>query len=81
MSRFCLNPEAFFAFALKVTVLRKNTRESKVAGAFLQAINEHMLILVALMADAGSEALALIRSMDREDLVAVSYTHLTLPTN
>ncbi len=70
LSRAVLNFSAYILFAVKLAVLRKGEREGRAAEVFLTALKERgasMLLLLAMMADAGNEALHLIRYMDKED--------------
>ena len=73
LSRFALDPDHFFDFAVKVSVVRKGTREGRIADVFLSTITCEMVLLVGMLADAASEALLFIRSLDTEsmDIAAV----------
>ena len=75
LSRMVLNPEGFFAFAVKLTIIRKGTRESRIAIVFLSTVSEEMLILLSMMADGGSEALDLIRFLDTESVDVALICH------
>jgi len=72
-SRVVLGIDAYLLFAVKVSVIRKGEREGRAAVAFLNAFSTggdgKTFILLAMMADAGVEALVLIRFMDTGDMV------------
>ena len=70
-----LNAEGFFAFAAKLTIIRRGTRESRIAIVFLSTVSEEMLILLSMMADGGSEALDLIRFLDTESVDVALICH------
>ena len=71
LSRCVLDLTALLAFATKLCVLRSGQRAGKAAGVFLNAICPQLILLAALMADAGSEVLLLVRILDNEELTIV----------
>ena len=71
LSRSILNISGLILFACKLAVIRKGEREGIAAETLLSTLCVEVLLLLAMMADAGSEALALIRMMDREGLVVI----------
>ena len=68
LSRGVLSLSAYVLFATKLSVLRKGDKAGKAAAYFLDALSVELVVIWAMMADAGSEALNLIRFLDREDL-------------
>ena len=69
LSRIVLNMDAFLEFGKRLYVSRKGTREGRVAKVFLETISFKILLLAAMMADAGAEVLVLLRSLDTEELM------------
>ena len=69
LSRIVLNTSAFLQFAVRLCILRKGTREGRIAKTFLETISFQILLMAAMMADAGSEVLLFLRALDTEDLM------------
>ena len=69
LSRIVLNTSAFLQFAVRLCILRKGTREGRIAKTFLETISFQILLMAAMMADAGSEVLVLLRALDTEELM------------
>ena len=67
LSRIVLGLTAFFTFAVTLVESRKN-EQGKTAEAWLDMITPGMLIILAMLADAGIESLGLIRTFDRESM-------------
>ena len=59
-----------FHFAVRVAESRRGTPAGKTAEVFLDTMTAGMLLLLGMLADAGSEGLGLIRSLDSEDTEA-----------
>jgi hypothetical protein len=68
LSRCVLNLDALILFAVRLSQIRKGKREGKAALVFLESLCVPVLLLLGLMADAGTEALHLIRLLDTEDV-------------
>ena len=68
LSRAILDLTSYIAFANKLAVARKGTTEGNVGKTFLETINVTFVLLLAMMADAGMEALNLIRFLDDEEV-------------
>ena len=68
LGRCILDLTALIAFAMKLTILRKGEREGKAAVAFLTALSVQLMVLAAMMADAGNETMFLLRTLDTENL-------------
>jgi hypothetical protein len=68
LSRSLLNLSAFILFAVRLSQLRKGEREGKAACVFLESLSPTLVLLLAMMADAGIESLSFIRMMDTEEL-------------
>ena len=68
LSRIVLGLSAFFAFAVTLAESRKGTDQGRTATTFLDTVTPRMLILLGMLADAGIEALGLIRILDTEQM-------------
>jgi len=66
LSRCIMDPDALIGFAHKVSVIRKGQAPGKAMTTFLSTLRPEMLLLAAMMCDAGVEAFALIRFLDSE---------------
>ena len=62
-----LGIDAMVLFAMKVDVMHPRTEAAQSAQVFLQSLCPEALLLLAMMADIGDEALILIRELDNED--------------
>ncbi|CAE7421777.1 unnamed protein product [Symbiodinium sp. CCMP2592] len=69
LSRFVLDLEAVLAVATRMVGERAGTNAAHCAEAFLDAMDSEVLLTAALLADAGDEALQLIRWMDQDENV------------
>ena len=65
LSRVVLGLDAFFMFAVRLAETRKGTDQGRSAETFLETITPGMLIVLGMLADAGTEAMALLRLMDQ----------------
>ena len=68
LSRLILNISGAMLFATRLNLRRRGEREGIAAAAFLQSLDARVLVVAAMMADAGQESLLLIRAMDAEDM-------------
>ena len=68
LSRCILNPSGLLSFLMKVAVQRKGRVEGKAAELFLETVCTDLLVQAAMLCDASSETLQLIRVMDKEDI-------------
>ena len=68
LSRCILNMSGLLSFLVKVAVQRKGRVEGKAAEAFLEVVCNDLLLQAAMMCDASSETLQLIRVLDTEDI-------------
>ena len=68
MSRSVLDLSTIIAFATRVGIERRGRREGAAAEVFLKSLTPSLILTAALMADAGSEVLRLVRHLDTEDL-------------
>lgn len=68
LSRCILNMTGLLSFLMKVAVQRKGRVEGKAAESFLDAVCADLLVQAAMMCDASSETLQLIRVLDTEDI-------------
>ena len=64
LSRIALDPESIVSTAARIAEQRVGQHPGRVALQFLQAVNPEMLLSVALLADAGDEALQVVRVFD-----------------
>ena len=76
MGRVVLNFVAFINTTLKIERIRKNTREQVCARAFLQWVDVRKSVILAMLADAGDEAMMLIRVFDDEKADASEIAHV-----
>ena len=67
MAQFILTFPAIIAVAQDISVTRVGNQEAKDAYQFLTDLTEEKVLLIALLADAADEALAVTRAFDRED--------------
>ena len=67
LSRFVLDVESVLAVAMRIATERSGHAKI-VANAFLSTVDEELLVTVALMADAGDEALQIIRHFDKSSV-------------
>ena len=67
---------AFINTTLKIERIRKNTREQVCARAFLQWVDVGKCVILAMLADAGDEAMMLIRVFDDEKADASEIAHV-----
>lgn len=67
LSRFVLDIEAVLAVAMRIESERGGHTQV-VAAALLRSVDEELLLSVALMADAGDEALQIIRHFDKSSI-------------
>ena len=74
LSRSVLNLSAFILFAVKLGQIRRGEPQGRAADMFLETLCPELIVLLAMMADAGSEALHFIRAMDREGLSLADMT-------
>ncbi len=66
LSRCILNITALIAFCNSVSIMRKGTNPGKACAAFLMHLTMEIILIAAMMADAGAEVMALIRIFDTE---------------
>ena len=59
---------AMMMFAMRLGALRVGTSAAQAALVFLQRLTPEVLVLLAMMADAGSLVITLIRVLDAEDM-------------
>ena len=68
LSRAVLALSAYVLFATKLAVMRRGERQGHAAETFLEALEPTLIVLLGMMADAGSEALTFIRLLDTEEM-------------
>ena len=67
VSRAALNYVALVKIAQQIVLLRRGVREVQSARNFLKRVATENIVLLAMLADAGQEAIQLLRTLDRED--------------
>lgn len=67
ISLLVLDMDAHVSLALKIAEMRKGTQAACNALAFLSLYSEELVLVLALLADAGDEALCIIRHFDNEE--------------
>ena len=72
LSRCLLNLTGLMAFCSKVSYVRKGTAAATACIAFLSVLTVEVLLLAAMMADAGTELMLLIRVLDTEAVVTAA---------
>ena len=68
LSRIILNISAIIMFACKVSHIHHGEASGIACSAWLEMLNDEFLVLIAMLADAGCEALMFIRFCDAEDV-------------